>query len=223
MKVTVTGEEVTLLAERAVWWEAQRALLVADTHFGKASVFRARGIPIPTGNTSKDLSRLSILLSFYQARCLIILGDFFHARESQDEETLAALAHWRAQHGDLAITLVRGNHDRHAGDPPPELEIECVPAPLSVPPFTLLHHPATIPDHYTIAGHVHPSLILRLGRSVPAQARAFIVGPQRMILPAFGGLTGNAEFLPEPEDRCFACAGVSVLPIPDRLLSTRKR
>src|SRR5262249_50769057 len=44
--VEIAGERVTLLAERAAYWQRTRTLLVADTHFGKAATFRAAGIPV---------------------------------------------------------------------------------------------------------------------------------------------------------------------------------
>ena len=45
----LAGEQMDLLPERAVWWGARGALLVADVHLGKASTFRARGLPVPEG------------------------------------------------------------------------------------------------------------------------------------------------------------------------------
>jgi len=43
---TVRGEELLLLPQRALWWPAQKTLLVADLHFGKAATLRAHGIPV---------------------------------------------------------------------------------------------------------------------------------------------------------------------------------
>src|SRR5215211_5787433 len=54
----IAGEEIHLLAERALWWPNASTLIVADLHWGKASTFRAAGIPIPIGTTSDDLARL---------------------------------------------------------------------------------------------------------------------------------------------------------------------
>jgi metallophosphoesterase superfamily enzyme len=38
------GRPLVLLAERAVWLEPERTLLVADLHIGKATTFRALGV-----------------------------------------------------------------------------------------------------------------------------------------------------------------------------------
>ncbi len=56
--LTLAGEQVYLLSERALYWPGTSTLVVADLHWGKASTFRAAGIPVPIGTTSDDLARL---------------------------------------------------------------------------------------------------------------------------------------------------------------------
>ena len=98
-------------------------LFIADLHLGKAATYRALGQPVPSGTTGANLQRLSQLIAHYQPAQLVFLGDFLHAAQARTPTLLAALADWRAAHPDLACTLVRGNHDSRAGDPPAELEI----------------------------------------------------------------------------------------------------
>ena len=61
-KLVCMGEEVTLLAERAVLWASARTLIIADPHFGKDSTFRAAGVPVPGGATEADLGRLAAMV-----------------------------------------------------------------------------------------------------------------------------------------------------------------
>ena len=56
--LTIAGEDVQLLPERALYWPRACTLVVADVHWGKAATFRAAGIPIPSGTTTEDLARL---------------------------------------------------------------------------------------------------------------------------------------------------------------------
>ena len=108
-----------LLPERALFWPRAGTLVVADLHWGKGATFRAAGIPIPVGTTSDDLARLDGALLRTGARRLVVLGDLFHARAGRiATHTLAELRRWRGAAPELEILLVRGNHDRHAGDPP---------------------------------------------------------------------------------------------------------
>ena len=203
-----------LLPERALFWQRACTLVVADVHWGKAATFRAAGIPIPGGATAEDLARLDSALHRTGARRLVVLGDLFHARAGRTAtRTLAALREWRARCSRVEIQLVRGNHDRHAGDPPGDLRINCVNSPAFLPPFVLRHEPRDSPEGHTLAGHLHPGLVV----SGPAQQRerlpCFLVRPGVTILPAFGSFTGTAAVYPAPEDRAFVIADGEVLPI----------
>jgi len=140
LEVRLAGEAVRLLPERALFWPRTATLIVADLHWGKGATFRAAGIPIPMGSTRDDLARLDTALLRTAANRLVVLGDLFHARAGRiATRTIAELRHWRGLRSGLEIMLVRGNHDRHAGDPPDDLGINCVNAPALVPPFSLRH------------------------------------------------------------------------------------
>lgn len=117
LAVTLAGAELWLLADKAVYYPAERSLLIADAHFGKAAAYRKLGQPVPHGTTQENLRRLDSLLNTYPCDHLIFLGDFLHAPESHAAGTLAALEQWRAERSTLRITLIRGNHDKRAGDP----------------------------------------------------------------------------------------------------------
>lgn len=212
--LTLAGEEVRLLPERGLFWQRACMLVIADVHWGKAATFRAAGIPIPGGTTGEDLARLDAAVYRTGARRLVVLGDLFHAKAGRvATRTLAALRQWRERCGRLEIQLVRGNHDRHAGDPPDDLRINCVNAPAFLPPFVLRHEPRDSPEGYTLAGHLHPGLVV----SGPALQRerlpCFLIRPGLAVLPAFGSFTGMAPVTPEPGDQAFVVADGEVLPV----------
>ena len=112
------GEHVVLMPEHALWMPERKTLLVADTHFGKAATFRAGGIFVPRGTTATTLARLERALARTNATRVVFLGDLLHAREGRSPETLRLVADWRASRAEVEVVLVRGNHDRSAGDPP---------------------------------------------------------------------------------------------------------
>lgn len=213
VETELAGERVVLLAERALYRPAAGTLLVADPHWGKAAAFRAAGLPVPGGTTTEGLERLTRALERTGARRLVILGDLFHARSGRSPQTLAAAAAWRARHPDLPVTLIRGNHDRHAGDPPPELAIEACEPPCHDPPFLYTHHPAPLQAGYVLAGHVHPSVTLRgVGRQ-RERLPCFHFGPRVGLLPAFGAFTGTADVAVTRADRVFVVAGERVIQV----------
>ncbi|MCA3232227.1 MAG: ligase-associated DNA damage response endonuclease PdeM, partial [Cupriavidus sp.] len=191
--IELAGETLWLLPEHAVWWPAAATLMVADVHIGKAAAFRALGQPVPHGTTADNLARLLDLARRYPARDLLFLGDFLHARAARTAAVLLALHDWRrAMPSRVRCTLVRGNHDTHAGDPPRELGFEVVTEPLVMPPFALCHEPGARPEGYVLAGHLHPACVLRGRGSDALRLPCFVVGQRGMILPAFGAFTGHA-------------------------------
>ena len=132
-ELTIANETLHLLPERALYWGRAKTLFIADPHFGKAATFRAHAIPLPAGTTEAELQRLTQAIERTGAQKLIILGDLLHAAKGREGALLAAVREWRAKQADLAIYLVRGNHDRHAGDPPADWQMEMVDGPTPAP------------------------------------------------------------------------------------------
>ncbi len=213
LTLTVADELLVLLADRALWLPARRAVIVADLHWGKAAAFRAAFVPVPTGTTGRDLTRLSKVLRETSAESLIVLGDLLHARAGRHTDTLGAIAEWRDQHRAVAITLVRGNHDAHAGDPPSSLGITCVDAPLPIGPFIGVHEPETDPAGYVLSGHLHPCVSVRGRGRQHARLPAFVFGPNVGVLPAFSSFTGTGMYEPVPHDRLFVIADGEVIAV----------
>ena len=196
------GEQLALLPERVIWWERERTLFLADPHFGKASAFRFAGVPVPETVHDADLDRLDQALAKTNARRLVILGDFLHARTGRSEATLMALHHWRSRQSHLEIVLVLGNHDRQAGHPPDAWRIECVRGPWQAAPFHCCHEPQEIADGFVLAGHLHPSFHLSAGND-GVSSPCFHFGTRLAVLPAFGSFTGSHSVSPAEHDRIF--------------------
>ena len=211
-EIEFAGETLTLLPERAAYRPADGTLLVADPHFGKAAAFRAHGILVPRGTTTSTLDRLARAVARTGAAHVVFLGDFLHARAGRAARTLDALAAWRVAHPHLRLTLVRGNHDRHAGDPPDGLGIRCVDE-LLAPPFVYAHHPRAADEGYVLAGHVHPAVVLRGRGRQRTRLPCFHFGARTGILPAFGDFTGAAPITVAPGDRVFAVADDEVVAV----------
>lgn len=212
-RIEVAGEPLVLLPEKALFQERTGTLLVADAHLGKAAAFRAASIPLPGGTTTETLLRLSAALQRTGARRLLLLGDFFHAKSGRAGRTLAAIADWRGRHADLKIVLVRGNHDRGAGDPPAEWRFTCCDEPLLEPPFAFRHHPAEEPGSYVMAGHIHPAVSLSGFGGQREKLPCFLFGERAALLPAFGGFTGGASVRPRRGDRVYVIAGDEVVSV----------
>ena len=206
----IAGQTLYLAPERAAWWSEGRTLLVADAHFGKAATFRAHGIPVPHGTTGDNLARLDALIARWPVERIVFLGDFLHARESKANVVVDAIARWRDAHAGIAMTLVRGNHDARAGDPPDRLGIDVVDESHVVGPFSMRHHPSPCDRGYVLAGHLHPGYRLgsRAGDGVrlPCFWFGHEEGSRVGVLPAFGAFTGTWIVDALPDDRVFVVA-----------------
>ena len=219
MEIELKGERLTLLPERAAYWHRERALLVADPHWGKAATFRAGGIPVPAGTTIEAIQRLDVLIRRMSASRVIFLGDLLHAKAGRSKEMFAALESWRQSQKQIGVTLVRGNHDRRAGDPPPELCFDCVDAPFAMSPFVFAHHPVADAAGYVIAGHVHPGIRLYGPGRQRERLPCFAFGRDVGILPAFGEFTGLGDIDPEEFERIYAVGEGRVFSIKDLVSS----
>ena len=265
LTIDCAGWAMQLLPSGAIYLPDVATLLVADAHFGKAVSFRLAGVPVPQGTTTETLQRLSSALeqtralgstkfsdardtattgSLLGATRVIFLGDFLHSAKAHAAPTQRAIAIWRAKHPELALTLVRGNHDDRAGDPPAALGVQVVdeplmltgraaalvaaatpslnvPTPLAnvVSPLALCHHPQHVPGAYVLAGHAHPCVVLTGAGRERLRLPCFWLGDAIKnpvgVLPAFGSFTGMHPIDRRPRDRVFAVAGDSVREIPN--------
>lgn len=227
LDLSLAAAPVRLLPEGAlvVLGPGAPTLVLADVHLGKPATFAAAGLPVPEAVTRATLARLDRAIE----RCdpapdrVVILGDLLHARRGRDPETFDAFARWRRQRAVLPITLVRGNHDRSAGDPPADWGIEVIDAGhprARLGPFAFAHEPPEPPHRpapgaarpaYVLCGHVHPVVTLREAAGTRARLRCFVVGPDRAILPAFGLFTGGAPAPLAPGDRALVIADDAVI------------
>ena len=137
MSLQIAGTAMVPLPQRALYLPAHDLLLVADAHIGKAQSFRRLGVPVPGGTTAGTLARLDAALAACGVRHIVFLGDLLHARRGRNPATEATVARWRDGHPELTLTLVRGNHDHHAGDPPAAWGVHCVDGPLMLPAAVL--------------------------------------------------------------------------------------
>lgn len=211
--VMLEGEDVWLLAEKAMYWPARQCLLIADAHFGKASAYRSLGQPVPQGTTSENLQRLDRLLSALPCAQVIFLGDFLHGPGSHASGTLSALRAWRERNRELSLTLIRGNHDKRAGDPPADLRIEVVPEPLLMGPFALQHEPDAHASHHVLAGHVHQVYRLRGKGRQSLRLPCFQIGSRISLLPAFGAFTGGFAVEHSVDQQIFVIGDEDVWPV----------
>ena len=221
LRLAWQGGELVLRPEGALHLPQQGALLIADFHLGKAHSFRRLGVPVPGGTTEHMLRRLDVLLEQVDTPHLVFLGDFLHAATAQASPALARFAAWRAARPAVAMTLVRGNHDDRAGDPPPDLAMTVVDEPWPLGPWVLCHHPLqpgladSAHEPPRIAGHWHPAAVVRGAARDHLRLPCFCLTDQQLVLPAFGAFTGMHSVKARPGQRRFVTDGHRLHALPD--------
>ena len=211
--IQLANETVILHPEKALYWPREATLFIADIHVGKVAAFRAAGLPLPPGSTTAALKRLSRVIADTNAKRIVFLGDFLHSRAARADQTFAKFLQWRESQQQLNITLVRGNHDKHAGDPPADWRIDCIEEGETLGSFCLAHHPVPSDKGYVLAGHIHPAIRLNGAGNDTLRLACFWVGEQVMVLPAFGEFTGTYVVKPKTGDRVFVVADGEVVEV----------
>ncbi len=208
---------ISLLPEGAVLLTNTSTLIVADIHLGKSAAFRAQGLPVPEGDSIRDLARLSALVEKSQARHLVIAGDLFHAPTGITPGLETALTGFMSRLG-IPITLVIGNHDVKilqfpAGLPGvPHLDLD--------PHLRVIHDPAHASgDRLHIAGHWHPIVKIPDGKRTSLRLQCFLFRNHTLVIPAFGSFTGGSILNVRPDDRVFVALRDQVVELPGSLIT----
>ncbi|MBW8755109.1 MAG: ligase-associated DNA damage response endonuclease PdeM [Sphingomonadales bacterium] len=182
------GEEMRLVRGRALFWPREAALLVADLHLEKASFFAGHGQMLPPYDSRETLERLALAVRETGARRVYALGDNFHDAggalrlESHAAGMLAALT--RA----LDWVWITGNHD--AGND--EIAGGALAEEIAAGGLMLRHKARAGEDRPELSGHFHPRLTLSArGRRIARPCA--VMSERRLILPAFGALTGGMD------------------------------
>lgn len=186
--LSFAGHDFSIIDRAGLFWPARRALFVADLHFEKASWYAASGQLLPPYDSAATLDRLEAALAACGATSLWCLGDNFHDNRGASRLDGALATRLERLAARVALHWITGNHDNaldsaFGGNVVEEAELGGL----------MLRHRAesrgSVPE---LSGHFHPRLRLRLrGRMVSRPC--FVRCADRLILPAFGSLTGGMD------------------------------
>ena len=216
VRFSFCGHELMALPQGALFWPARQALLVADLHLEKASWFARLGQMLPPYDSVATLADLTAVVAATAAREVWCLGDSFHDRHGCDRlperartmlTSLTAATNW---------TWITGNHDPGFAD-------HCGGAIVDeavVDGLVLRHEADPAETQPELSGHFHPKLrITQRGRQV--SRRCFVATDRKLVLPAFGALTGGLDVNHPEIVRAVGPSAQALVPVADRLLKFR--
>ena len=228
VRFSFSGHALMALPQGALFWPARRALLVADLHLEKASWFAKGGQMLPPYDSIATLADLSAIAAATDAAEIWCLGDSFHDQlgcERLPEEARNLLT---ALTGATRWTWIVGNHDPMMGHPPrcpgdsaaPSFADHCggvIVDEAEVDGLVLRHEADPAETRGELSGHFHPKLrISHRGRLV--SRRCFVATQTKLILPAFGSLTGGLDAHHPEIVRAVGAGAQALVPVQDRLL-----
>jgi len=193
------GEEFVLLSANALYWPRERTLLVADLHLEKASFFARHGQMLPPYDSRETLERLAHALRATDARRVITLGDNFHDAGGPDRLEPHAAGMLAALTRAFDWVWLTGNHDGNREHALLERQLGgTVLAELELAGIILRHHALAGEERPELSGHFHPKFAVTVRERRIRRPCAVVsdgVGNHggRMILPAFGALTGGMD------------------------------
>ncbi len=203
--ITVCGKQFVADMSGALYWPGEKTLVVSDLHLEKASSFAARGLMLPPYDTRETLQRLAEAIDRYEPARVIALGDSLHEPSAADRINDEDLQILQILQEDRQWIWVTGNHDREIK---PRLGGQVVEAML-IGGLKLRHEPQNGQVTHEIAGHLHPAARLSVyGHTV--RRPCFVGNGRRLVVPAFGSLTGGLNVLDAAFEPLFGLDGMRV-------------
>ena len=210
-------QHLWLSHERVIFWEDEKALILSDSHFGKTGHFRKSGVPVPQHIFLEDLQRLFSLIQFYKPEQLIVVGDFFHSNANKEN---LLFEKWRNDVTQLAILLVKGNHDILHTDWYKKINIRLFSnEALRINTLAFIHDYTHIKNHpqhadaYFFTGHLHPGIFIKGKSRQSLTFPCFYFGDEFAVLPAFSKFSGIALIEKKKTDTVFAIANDDLIEV----------
>lgn len=211
VKHTIHGQDFWLSAQRCIFWEQEKALIVADLHLGKSGHFRKSGIGIPQTVFKEDMQRLLQLVQFFQPEKMIVVGDMFHSEANRE---LNLFSRWRKDLGWMKILLIRGNHDILQDAWYSENEITLYQDRLDIGDFSFQHDLSDVQqDSYTFSGHIHPGITVKGVAKQHLSFPCFHFTQRYCTLPSFSLFTGFVPVKKQREHTVFAIVNDSLMAV----------
>lgn len=213
VRFSFSGHELVALSQGALFWPARKALFVADLHLEKASWFARGGQMLPPYDSIATLADLTAIAAATASREIWCLGDSFHDRDGCDRLPPQAREMLTALTGQTDWTWIIGNHDPGFADHCGGRIVE----EAEVGGLVLRHEADPAEVRPELSGHFHPKLrISHRGRLV--SRRCFVATARKLILPAFGALTGGLDANHPEIVRALGAPAEALVPVADRLL-----
>ncbi|MGL3608433.1 ligase-associated DNA damage response endonuclease PdeM [Rhizobium sp. G187] len=216
-EIVLSGVAAVCDLSGALYLPDHDTLVVSDLHLEKGAAFARRGQLLPPYDTQATLKLLDAVVTRYQPKTVISLGDNFHDRVGSAlmplpfREMISAIARGRD------IVWINGNHDPDGTINLPGNSVD----EYRLAGLTFRHEPSLAHGRGEVAGHLHPAATVRR-REKSVRRPCFATDGSRMIMPSFGVTTGGLDLRHKAFTGLFARADlIAHLLGRDRIYSVR--
>ena len=203
--------------EGAAVHRGEQTAVIADLHLGYEWARGASGDCVIAHSLEETVMRLTALVGRSMPSRLIVAGDLRESSRAcpRTADDVRRLRAWLADRG-VSLLVLEGNHDVNFAPSIKRASRTSIPLPTTctVAGWTIGHGHRPIAGAQRISGHHHPVF-----RCQGIAAPCFLVGPGRIILPAFSSNAAGCdvvsaavhkEWLAAPL-RCLVSTGCEVL------------
>jgi hypothetical protein len=166
-----------LTPERAAIHLPTATAVVADLHLGYDQARRHSGEAVPAVDIDDIIAGLACLFARRNARRLIVAGDLLE--NTRGRERARELSAWLTTMNIELVGIVPGNHDGAVALA--DLGLPLYPDGIDLGAWRIVHGHGKLAAGKLVLGHFHPCF--RWPGHPPAPC--YLVGPRRLILPAF--------------------------------------
>jgi DNA ligase-associated metallophosphoesterase len=212
LEVFLGGQHLWLLPEKAVYWPAQKALLLSDAHFGKISHFRKAGIALPDKAAIRNFQKFKKLLDAYTPEQVYFLGDLFHSELNAEWFGLKQVLR---SYPSCTFHLIEGNHDILDISSYQNTNFVLHGAQLQIETLLCTHEPLEeVPEGcFNLCGHIHPGVRLYGEARQSMRFPCFYAKANQLILPAYGEFTGLHLLKPQKTEQVWVCVGEKLVQV----------
>ncbi|MEO6229694.1 MAG: ligase-associated DNA damage response endonuclease PdeM [Ferruginibacter sp.] len=200
-----------LSAERCIFWQEKKILILSDLHLGKTGHFRKAGIAVPQAIFKEDLQRLITQIQIFKPDQVLVIGDMFHSVTNKEHDLFFK---WRKDFHQLSFHLVKGNHDILPESWYNDAAIEVSNCETSIDNFSFVHDFADCEiteNGYIFSGHIHPGISIHGPGKQSLRFPCFYFGKQYAVLPAFSRFTGTQGIKPKAGETVYALIAPNTL------------
>jgi metallophosphoesterase superfamily enzyme len=207
-----------LTAERVAVHLPSATGVLADPHLGYAQARRRSGEAVPGDCLDEQLAGLLRVREKHGVMRVVIAGDLLE--EGSSHSVLGAFEEWLDRNGIHLTAVVPGNHD--GGVTALGNKDWIYPEGFLLGRWQVRHGDGPLPDGLVVHGHEHPCLrwtprsrVIRPrpfdGRSSPnaIESPCYLVGPGRLVLPAFSADAAGVNVLSVRRWRTYRCCVIA--------------